>query len=43
VSFDLCKEGGVVYTNGAAVYHVDAAGERTEVCASRLIERVVRL
>jgi hypothetical protein len=43
VSFDLCPDGSVVYTNGAAVYHLDAAGERTEVCASRLIERVVRL
>ncbi len=43
VSFDLCEDGGVVYTNGGAVYHIDPAGERTEVCASRLIERVVRV
>lgn len=43
VSFDLCEGGSVVYTNGAGVYHLDALGRRTEVCASRLIERVVRV
>jgi len=43
VSFDLCEDGAVIYTNGAAVYHLDPTGARTEVCASRLIERVVRI
>ena len=43
VSFDLCPDGSVVYTNGAGVYHLDVAGRRTEVCATRLIERVVRV
>jgi hypothetical protein len=43
VSFDLCEDGAVIYTNGAAVYHVGATGDRTEICASRLIERVVRV
>ena len=43
VSYDLCPDGSVIYTNGAGVYHLDPSGQRTEVCASRLIERVVRL
>jgi hypothetical protein len=43
VNYDLCPDGGIVYTNGAAIYHLDAAGRRTEICTSRLIERIVRL
>ena len=41
VSYDLCADGGVVYTNGSTIYRVSPAGERTEVSSGRLIERVV--
>ena len=41
VNYDLCPDGGVVYTNGAAIYRIDAGGARTEVATARLTERVV--
>jgi hypothetical protein len=43
VSYDLYPDGGVVYTNGATIYHVAPTGARTEVSTGRLIERVVAM
>lgn len=41
VSYDLCEDGSVVFTNGSAVYHRDAAGKRRLLHEGRLIEHVV--
>ena len=43
IHFDLCADGGVVYTNGATVYRLAPDGRRTEICSARLIERVLWL
>jgi hypothetical protein len=43
VSYDLCPDGGVVYTNGSTIYRLASDGAREEICAARLIERVVSL
>jgi hypothetical protein len=40
VSYDLCDDGGVVYTNGSAVFHLDAGGTRQQLCTGKLIEHV---
>jgi hypothetical protein len=41
LSFDLHPDGGVVYTNGSAVYHRAADGRREQLCEGRLIEHVM--
>jgi hypothetical protein len=41
VSFDLCEDGSVVYTNGAAVYHISRDGRRDEICRGKMIEHVI--
>ena len=41
VSYDLCPDGGVVYTNGSTIYRLAPGGAREEICAARLVERVV--
>lgn len=41
VSYDLCDDGSVVYTNGSAVYHRDPNGQRRLLGQGRLIEHVV--
>jgi hypothetical protein len=39
--FDLCADGSIAYTNGRAIYHLDAGGQRTTLCTDKMIERVV--
>src|SRR6185503_5267171 len=41
LSFDVADDGAVVYTNGSAVYLIDAAGMRTRLCVDAGIEQVV--
>jgi hypothetical protein len=43
VSFDLDDAGGLVFSNGSAVYAIDAAGKKTRVCTADQIEHVVLL
>lgn len=43
VSFDLCPDGGLVYTDGTTIYRLDPAGQSSELARARLIERVVYL
>lgn len=40
VSFDLTPDGGVIYTNGSAVFHVSPQGRRETLCRARMIEHV---
>jgi hypothetical protein len=40
VCFDLCGDGGVVYTNGTRVLHLTADGVTHELCSGKMIERV---
>jgi hypothetical protein len=41
VSYDVCADGSVVYTNGTAVYHREANGRKGQLCEGKLIEHVV--
>lgn len=41
VNFDLCPEGGVVFTNGSTLFHLPRGGEPRELGAGSMIERVV--
>jgi hypothetical protein len=41
VCFDLCPDGSIAYTNGRAIYHLSASGDRTTVCTDQMIERLV--
>ena len=43
LAYDLTPGGEVVYTNGAAIFHRDAAGKVNKLCEDHLIERVVAL
>jgi hypothetical protein len=43
VSYDLCADGGFVYTTGSNIYHVSADGNSTKVGKGQLIERVTVL
>lgn len=43
VSWDLCEDGSVVYTNGSAVYHRQADGKRTLLAEGKLVEHVAAL
>jgi hypothetical protein len=40
LSFDLCPDGGVVYTNGTGIYHKPSGGEATRVCTDKIVEHV---
>ena len=40
LSFDLAPDGAIVWSNGSAIFRIDANGNRGEVCKGRLIERV---
>ena len=42
-AFDLDDTGGVLFTNGRAIFYVDASGKRAELCAPGHVERVVLL
>lgn len=41
--YDVAEDGSVVYTNGGAIYHVNAAGERTKVCDGQYISHVIAI
>lgn len=43
VSFDLCPDGSIVYSNGSAVYHRPNGGPATVVARDGLIEQVIAL
>jgi hypothetical protein len=40
VSFDLCANGALVYTDGSGVYHLTPDGKPTPLCDGTLIEHV---
>jgi hypothetical protein len=41
VSFDLCDDDSVVYSNGSAIFHVDAGGSSERLLVANMIEQVV--
>jgi hypothetical protein len=43
LSYDLCADGGVIYTNGAKVFHLPVNGTAIEIGSGALIERVAAL
>jgi hypothetical protein len=43
LSFDLCDDGSVVFSNGSSVEHLAPNGKRTTLCRGELIEQVVAL
>ena len=43
LSFDMTAEGHILYSNGSAVYHLDADGNPNRLCASKLIEHIAAL
>lgn len=43
LSYDLGQSGEVVYTNGTAVFHLDAEGNKRTLCEGRLIEQLTVL
>ena len=43
VSFDLDAAGGLVFSNGSAIYAIDAHGAKTRVCTGDAIEQVALL
>ena len=43
VSYDLCGDGGFVYTTGSNIYHVSPEGNSTKVGKGSLVERVTVL
>lgn len=40
VSFDLCEDGTIVYTNGNAIFELDAGGNRRCLHKDAAIEQV---
>lgn len=43
LSYDLCPDGSVIYTNGTAIYHRGADGKPTRLLTDDLIEQVAVL
>ena len=43
VSYDLCADGSVVYSNGSKVYHRDADGNEEMLCSDSMIQSVIAL
>lgn len=41
LSYDVCDDGGIAFTNGSVIVHLDAAGNRRELCTDRMIEKVI--
>ena len=42
-AYDVADDGSVVYTNGGAIYHMNAGGERTKVCDGQYISHVITI
>jgi hypothetical protein len=43
VSFDLCSDGGVLYSNGSAIFHRHPDGKTERIVKDALISKVVAL
>lgn len=43
LSYDLCPDGSIIYTNGATIFHLPASGPALEIGQGKLIERVAAL
>jgi hypothetical protein len=43
ISYDLCGDHSIIYTDGASVFHVTEAGVSTRIGQGKLIERVAAL
>ena len=43
VAFDLDGSGGVVYTDGRSIFHIDAKGKREKLCSPDHVDRVIVL
>lgn len=43
VSYDLCSDGSLVFTNGSDVFHLDLEGRKHRLCEGKLIETVAVL
>jgi len=43
LAYDLCPDGGVIYTDGSTVYHRTVHGDTTQIGQGKLIERVAVL
>lgn len=42
-AYDVAEDGSIVYTNGGAIYRVDADGQRTKVCDGQYISHVIAI
>jgi hypothetical protein len=43
LAYDLCGDGGVVYTDGSGIHHRSVHGEMTQIAEGKMIERVTVL
>lgn len=43
LSFDLLRDGGVIYTNGSSVFRTKSGAEPERICEGKMIEHVVAL
>jgi len=43
LAYDLCTDGGVIYTDGSSIYHRSVHGDTNQVAQGKMIERVAVL
>jgi hypothetical protein len=43
LAYDVCQDGGLVFTNGTAIFFCDATGQRRKLCEHELVESIVIL
>ena len=43
LSYDVCDDGGVVYSNGSNIYYRNATGEEEVLCSDSMIQSVIAL
>jgi hypothetical protein len=43
LAYDLCGDGGAIYTDGSTIYHRTLHGDTTQIAEGKLIERVAVL
>ncbi|HEV8291816.1 MAG TPA: hypothetical protein VGP94_07815 [Tepidisphaeraceae bacterium] len=43
LAYDLCPDGGVIYTDGSTIYHRTLHGDTTQLAEGKLIERIAVL
>ena len=43
LAYDLCPDGGILYTNGSSVFHLEAAGKSQRLCDGTMIEHVAAI